>query len=126
MPRCFVTALIVVAAAASAACSIDVRGEEIVAREEKRFTVQGPLEVALRTFDGAIEVRSWDRNEVLVEIERRAATPAEAQVLEVRTVQEGGRLTIEAPNTQRNRGEGIIHLGSWRSPSVSFVVTMPR
>jgi hypothetical protein len=44
----------------------------------------------------------------------------------VRTAQEGARLTIEAPNSPRNRGDGGIHLGSWRSPSVSFVVTMPR
>ena len=53
------------------ACSIDVSGESIVKREEKRFTVTGQADVNLRTFDGSIQLKSWDRDEVLVEIERR-------------------------------------------------------
>ena len=56
---------------AGAACSVDLRGEGIVLREEKRFTVNGPADVSLRTFDGSIQLKSWDRNEVLVEMERR-------------------------------------------------------
>jgi hypothetical protein len=128
MPRSFVTACIAVGLAASGGCSIDVRGEEIVVREEKRFTVTAPLELALMTYDGAIEVRSWDRNEVLVEIERRAASTADAQALEVVTSQQGQRVTVEArgPSGNNRPGGDVVHLGSWRSPSVSFVVTVPR
>src|SRR5262245_38403339 len=37
--------------------------------EEKRFPVAGRPEVALSTFDGAIEVSTWDKPEVLVEVE---------------------------------------------------------
>jgi len=60
-------------AASAAACSVDVRGSEVSAREEKRFTVSSaePVELKLKTFDGTLVVRSWDKNEVLVEIERR-------------------------------------------------------
>jgi len=123
MSRCVFAILV---AAATAACSIDLQGEETVAREERLFTVAGPLEVVVKTFDGAIDVRSWDRAEVLVQIERRAATPAEAKALDVRTVQEAGRFTIEAPAVERDGGNNRVHFGSWRSPSVSFVITIPR
>ena len=62
-------------AASAVACSVDVRGSEVSTREEKRFTVSAtePVELKLRTFDGTLVVRSWDKNEVLVEIERRGA-----------------------------------------------------
>jgi len=127
MRRTVTTACFAAGLVASVGCSIDVRGEEIVVREEKRFTVTAPLELALMTYDGAIEVRSWDRNEVLVEIERRAASTADAQALEVVTQQQGQRVTVEARGPSGNRSGGdVVHLGSWRSPSVSFVVTVPR
>jgi hypothetical protein len=125
MSRSFITALVVLAAASAAGCSIDVRGEEVVVREEKRFTIDGAANVSLNTFDGSIEVRSWDRNEILVEIARRASSPADAEALQVRATQEADRLVIEAPNPRIQRRD-VIHLGSWQSPSVSLVVTTPR
>src|SRR5688572_1775655 len=124
MARTLQAIVVVLAAALPAACSIDVRGDEIVVREERRFAVGPELEMALATFDGALEIRSWDRPEVLVEIERRAANGADAQALEVRTSQEGNRLTIEVPNPRRN-GDGLVHIGSRQSPSVSLKVTAP-
>jgi hypothetical protein len=125
MVRMLSRALVVGLAAVPAGCSIDVRGDEIVVREERRFTVAGDLELALTTFDGAIEVRSWDRPEVLVEIERRAASGAEAQALEVRTSQEGNRLIVDAPNVRRTREDDVIQIGGRQSPSVSLRVTAP-
>jgi hypothetical protein len=109
--------------ALGAACSIDVRGEGIVTREEKRFTVNGQLDLNLRTFDGSVQLKSWDRNEVLVEIERRAQDTPSAEALAVNATQEGSRIVIEAPEP---RGRERIHFGSWQGPSVSFVVTAPR
>lgn len=128
MPRALMTTCVAIGLAASAGCSIDVRGEEIVVREEKRFTVTEPLELALTTYDGAIEVRSWDRNEVLVEIERRASSTADARDIEVRTSQEGRRLIVEArgPSGRTRSGGDVVQIGSWRSPSVSLIVTTPR
>jgi hypothetical protein len=125
MTRLLSTMFFAGVAAVVAACSIDVRGDEIVVREERRFTVGKDLELSLTTFDGAIEVRSWDRSEVLVEIERRAASTAEAEALEVTSSQEGNRLSIAAPNSPRNRSDGVVRIGASLSPSVSLRVTGP-
>jgi outer membrane lipopolysaccharide assembly protein LptE/RlpB len=46
-------ALIALAALGTTACSIDVRGDDTVVREEKRFTVTGAPDLQLRTFDGS-------------------------------------------------------------------------
>ena len=119
----FVPALIVVAVSTStAACSIDIRGDAIVVREERRFPVAGDLELNLNTFDGAIEIQSWDRPEVLVEIERRAASAAEAEQLDVQSSHEGKRLSIVA-NSPRQREDGVVRVG--QTPSVSLRVTAP-
>ena len=109
---------------ASAACSVDLRGEGIVLREEKRFVVNGPADVSLRTFDGSIQLKSWDRNEVLVEMERRGPDEQSAKSLVVNTSQEGNRIVVDVP-APPDRREGI-HIGSSRSPSISLVVTAPR
>ncbi len=107
-----------------AACSIDVSGQGIVKREEKRFVVNGPADLTVRTFDGSIQLRSWDKNEVLVEIERRGPDERSTEALVVNATQEGNRIVVEVPEP-RNRHDGI-HLGSWQSPSVNLVVTSPR
>lgn len=106
------------------ACSIDVRGEGVVSRDEKRFNVSGQTEVNLRTFDGSIQLKSWDKDEVVIEIERRGPDKQAADALVVNARQEGNRVIVEAPQPS-NRGE-VIHIGSSQSPSVSFVVTAPR
>lgn len=108
----------------AAACSIDLRGDAIVVREERRFPAPEEVEIALTTFDGSLEVRSWDRPEVLVEVERRAPTGAEAESLEVRMAQEGARLSIDAPAPQ-GRDEARIRVGMGQSPTVNFRVTGP-
>ena len=113
-------------AVASIGCSIDVRGSESSQREEKRFTLSGsePAELSLRTFDGAIQVRSWDKNEVLVEIERRGPDQASIDALTVNTSQEGNRVVVEA---QAPRGERrVITFGNWVSSSVHLTVSAPR
>jgi len=104
------------------ACAIDVRGDNAVVREEKRFTVSGEPDLRLRTFDGSIQLKSWDRNEVLVEIEKRAPDSDAAKALVVNASQEGNRVTIEVPNPRADRD--AFHIG--QSPSVSLIVTAPR
>lgn len=118
-------ALVALLSLATAGCSIDVRGEEIVVREERRFPVEGNLQLALTTFDGSLEVASWPREEVLVEIERRAATGAEAEALAVRTAAEGNRLTVEVPPPP-GYDERRITFGSRQTPSVNLRITAPR
>ena len=109
--------LLACAAAVLGGCSVDVQGtRSAVVREDKRFPVSAHATVTLRTFDGSIEVRGWERDEVLVQIERRATSPEVAQTLEVTTTQEGNRIAVEArePATPDS------------SASVSLVVSVPR
>jgi len=108
----------------TSACSIDVGGAGIVAREEKRFVVSGPADLNLRTFDGSIQVKSWDKDEVLVEIERRGPDQKAAEALVVTMNQEGNRIIVDAP-APSDRRDGI-HIGLSQSPSVSLIVTAPR
>lgn len=114
---------ILVVAIGSAACAIDVSGNDATTREEKRFTVSAsePVELRIRTFDGAIAVRSWDKNEVLVEVERRAPDQAAADAIVVNQTQEGNRIVLDAPSTGNSN---VIHFGVSRS--VHFTVTAPR
>ena len=63
-------AVLIAAAAAVTACDITVGAADYSVREEKKFTVTGPGQIALSTFDGSIQVRGWDRNEVAVEVEK--------------------------------------------------------
>src|SRR5687768_14562030 len=115
--------LVAVAALTSGACTIDLHGDGTVVSEEKTFRATGEVNLSLETFDGAIEVRSWDRNEVSVEILRTANTAEEARALDVRSSQDGNRIIIQAP---RARGNNVMRIGSWRSPSVAFIVRAPR
>jgi len=111
--------------AGAAACTIDVGGgDAIVKREERRFTVTGPAELDLRTFDGSIQLRSWDRDEVVVDIERRGRDEAAVAALDVAVKQDGNRIVVEAPEPKD--APDLIHIGPFRSASVSLVVTVPR
>jgi DUF4097 and DUF4098 domain-containing protein YvlB len=109
----------------STACAIDiVHGDTVVQREEKRLAVSGQPELNLRTFDGAIQVKSWDEKDVRVEIERRGPDSKTASELVVTVTQEGNRVVVEAKNPHANAPG--IHFGSWAAGSVSLVVTTPR
>lgn len=124
MRRSLAHSLLVLAGVLSAGCAIDVNGSGAEVREEKTFSVAGEADLALRTFDGAIEVRSWDRGDISVEIVRRAATAEEAKALEVRTTQDGNRILVEAPDDGDRRR--VIHIGTWVSERVSLIVRVPR
>lgn len=123
MRKPWTLAAVVLCSAGAAACSIDVNGAGTVLTEEKTFQVTGSPDLKLHTFDGAIEVRSWDRNEVSVEIQRRAATADDAKALEVTTTQEGNRIVIDAPGRERRH---VIRIGSWQGESVTLIVRTPR
>lgn len=112
------------AAVLSTGCVVNLDGQGVVVREEKRFNVTGDLDLTLATFDGSIRVRSWDRNEVLVEIEKRAQSQPEAEALQVQTTQEGSRIRIDARSPRVER-EGF-HIGNFTSPSVSLIVSVPQ
>ena len=91
-------------------------------REEKRFTVEGKPEVALSTFDGSIEIRSWDRPDVLVVIERRAATKEAAAAMRVESSQQGNRVSVDV-RTSAGQLFGLNWLGGG---SARLVVSVPK
>lgn len=118
--------LAVLGALAAPACSIDIHGSETSEREEKRFTVEAgePVELEVRTFDGSIQVRSWDMDEVRVEIERRGPDQPTVEGLEVRTTQQGNHLVVDAPRPARQGNVNVF--GPRASQSVHFTVSVPR
>jgi hypothetical protein len=116
------SACLLVTALAASACTIDLHGDGTIVNEERRFPASDGVELTLRTFDGAIEVRSWDNDEVVARIERTAATAQEAERLEVRATHEGNRIVLEALDPSRD--ENVLRIGPGRS--VSFVVRAPR
>ncbi len=105
-----------------AACSINVNAEPFVATDQKTFAVTGRPEVSLRTFDGSIEVTTWDKPEVAVTIERRAGSQAQADELKVSTSQDGNRIVVEAVAPENSIEVGFNNVGR----SVRFVVSVPR
>jgi hypothetical protein len=100
---------------------VDSQGR--LARDEKRFTVSGPPELKVTTFDGNIEIRSADTKTVLVEIEKRGPTQDSIDELKVEMKQDGDRIEIEVkrpPTTVGIDGFGRV------SPHARLTVTMPR
>jgi|WetSurMetagenome_2_1015567.scaffolds.fasta_scaffold67110_2 hypothetical protein len=120
-PRSLVAAAVVLAGFASAACEITVDAGPYIAREEKRFQVSGTPNLTLDTFDGSMEVRSWDRDEVLVVVERRGSDKAQAEAIQVRAEQAGATITVTV-----RRPDGRQQFGFRLSPSARLVASVPR
>jgi DUF4097 and DUF4098 domain-containing protein YvlB len=116
-------ALLALAVAASTACSINLNAEQYVKKEHKTFAVTGKADVELKTFDGSIEVTSWDKPEVALTIERRADTQADAEALKVTAEQNGNRIVVHAVTPERREE---MQVGFHHGRSVRFVVSVPR
>jgi len=80
----------------ASACVVQVESKDYTAREERRFTVSGTPDLTLVTFDGPVEVRAWDRPEVLVEIHKAGSSKEAVDAIAVLAEQEGGRVRVEA------------------------------
>jgi DUF4097 and DUF4098 domain-containing protein YvlB len=115
-------ALLLPAIVAAACVHVDTQGHSV--REEHRFKVTGQPDLRLTTFDGAIEIRSWDQPEVLVEVEKRAPARESLDRLEVKVNQDGNRIELEARRPMS--GESFIGIGINVSPQVRFIATLPR
>lgn len=107
---------------ASAGCEVDLDAKTYSTREERRFTVSGRPALDLRTFDGAIDVRAWDRPEVRVTVERRGDSEAVAKEIATRFSQDGNRITVEATGP---RIERRLRIGHFVGPSARLEVTVP-
>jgi hypothetical protein len=123
MPLPALRAALFAAALLPAACvHVDSQGHSV--REEHRFKIEGQPDLRLTTFDGSVEVRSWDQPEVLVEIEKRGPSKEAIDRLEVVVNQQGDRIELEARRPMR--GDTFIGIGINISPQVRYIATVPR
>lgn len=116
-------AAIVCASLSMGACVVSVDSQAQIVREEKRFTVRGVPDLKLTTFDGAIDLHASDRDEVVVEIEKRAATKEAVDALEVTATQDGNRIAVEVKHP---RSESFTGIRFNRSASARLIVSVPR
>jgi DUF4097 and DUF4098 domain-containing protein YvlB len=108
---------------AAAGCEVRVDSQAQIVREDKRFTVEGTAILHVATFDGSIQIQSWDRPDVLVEIEKRGPTKESVDSLEVKTEQHGDTIELEV---KRPRRESLVGFGFHRSPTARLIVSVPR
>jgi len=118
----FPVAALLALALVGAAC-VDIVAAQYVDRQDKRFTVNGTPDVSLSTFDGSIEVRPWDRPEVLVTVEKHARDKADADAIEVHAEQNGNRIVVEV-RRDKSRDFGV-HIGWNQGRSARLIVQMP-
>lgn len=104
-------------------CMVSVDSQALIVREEKRFSVTGTPQLNLTTFDGAIEIRSWDKPDVLVDIEKRGPTREAVDALVVEAGQVGSHITVDV---KRPRTESFSSFGLNQSSSAKLIVSVPR
>lgn len=117
--------LVVVAAVALAACEVNLNSEGIVTRDTRQFKVTGVPELDLETFDGSIEIHSWDRPEVEVEIEKRAMEQRLVDEMKVVAEQTGNKIIVKVSRPSRSDSEGI-QIGVHFSPTARLRIALPR
>jgi hypothetical protein len=104
---------------------VNVDHEGQIEREDKRFTVSStPADLRLTTFDGAVEVRSWDRPEVLVQIEKRGPDKESVSRIEILSEQKGDVIQVEARHTKTR--SPFVGVGFFVSPSAKLIASVPR
>jgi hypothetical protein len=118
-------AFLVVMATGLAGCEVNLNSEGIVSRETKTFKVTGTPEIQLETFDGSIEVHSWDRGDVEVEIEKRAMEQGLVDEMQVSAEQQGNRIVVKVSRPGRREFDGV-QIGVNFSPSARLRVAVPR
>jgi DUF4097 and DUF4098 domain-containing protein YvlB len=114
---------LVVPALLAGGCIVTVDSQSQIVREEKQFTVTGKPTVRLTTFDGSIQIQSWDKPGVLVEIEKRGPTREAVEALEIKTSQDGNTIELEVKQPRRESFTGI---GLNHSASARLIVSVPR
>jgi hypothetical protein len=123
MRHALITGPLLALATLSAGCVVSVDSQGQITREEKKFSVTGTPDVRLTTFDGSIEIQSWDRPEVVVEVEKRGATKESVDGIQIESSQEGNLIHVEV---KRPRSESFTGIGFNVSASARFIVSVPR
>ncbi len=115
----------VLAACAVSACTVNVNTEGATASETRTFTVTGSPTVTLDTFDGAIEVHSWDRNEVEVVVDKQAQDDALLGQIVVEQSQDGDHVTLRVRGPAGASRSGVV-IGVSLSPRATLRVALPK
>ena len=108
-----------------AGCEVNLNTEGLSARETKTFKVAGLTEIDLNTFDGAIEIHSWDKPEVEVEIEKRAMDQSLIDQIKVEATQQGDKIVLKVTGPSRTDFGGVT-IGVHISPTARLRVVVPR
>lgn len=115
---------LVAAAVVLAGCEVNLNTEGLSAREVKTFKVTGQPEVVLDTFDGSIEIHSWDRNEIEVEVEKRAMEQTLLDEIKIDAQQEGDKIVVRVTGPRAER-HGVT-IGMHISPTARLRVAVPK
>lgn len=113
------------ATTALGACEMNLHTEGMSSRDVRTFKVTGAPDIVLETFDGAIEVHSWDRNEVEVEVEKRAMEQSLIDQMTVDVEQKGDRIVVRVTGPARTEFRGVT-IGMHISPTARLRVAVPR
>ncbi len=106
-------------------CEVNLNHQGLSARDLKTFAVTGRAELVLNTFDGAIELHSWDKNEIEVEVEKRAMEQTLLDEIKVDTRQQGDTITVTVTGPSRMAHRGVT-VGANISPTARLRVAVPR
>ena len=107
----------------SAGCTVTLDSHTEILREEKRFTVDGTADLRVATFDGSIQIQSWDKPDILVEVEKRGPTREALAALQIVVDQKGNVIDLEV---KRPKSESFSGLGINQSAYARLIVSVPR
>jgi hypothetical protein len=116
---------LIVAGVLAAGCEVNLNTEGLTARELKTFKVTGTPDLVLDTFDGAIELHSWDRPEIEVEVEKRAMEQVLLDEIKVDAQQQGDKIIVKITGPSRTLHRGVT-IGMHISPTARLRVAVPR
>lgn len=120
-PRLVASSMLAVALLTSG-CVGGLHADQLLVHEEKRFTVSGTPDITLVTFDGRIEIRAWDRNEVVIEIEKRGWSQEGMDDIKIVSEQTGDKVRVEARRPGRDDRHVLFHGGR----SAKLIASVPR
>lgn len=120
-----VAAVVLASATLLAGCEVNLNTEGLSAREVKTFKVAGLPDLVVDTFDGAIELHSWDKNEIEVEVEKRAMEQGLLDEIKIDAQQQGDKITVKITGPARRDRHGVT-IGMHISPTARVRVVLPR
>jgi hypothetical protein len=123
-PRALLAVATGLVATSLAGCVVRVDSDGYREREEKRFTTKSRPTIQLSTFDGAVVIRGWDRDEISVEVEKRGPDKAAVETIDVVSEQKGDdvRVEVREKGAAPKRSYGF---GRFTSRSARLIASVP-